>query len=73
MHPNVAAEFIGPRWLCVLASSLAVGEHGIDTVDDAMNLCYAMLLQMGSSTFQGQPDGKTCLVPSAPGFGGKTD
>ncbi|KEY73802.1 hypothetical protein S7711_10669 [Stachybotrys chartarum IBT 7711] len=42
MHPDVVAEFIGPRWLCVLASSLAAGEHGINTVDDAMNLCYAL-------------------------------
>lgn len=42
MNAEVDAEFIGPRWLKVLASSLVAGDCPNTTPADAMQLCYAL-------------------------------
>ncbi|EFY96955.1 hypothetical protein X797_007588 [Metarhizium robertsii] len=42
IHPRIDSEFIGPRWLTILASSLVGGNCGNTTAADAMQLCYAL-------------------------------
>ncbi|KID60672.1 hypothetical protein MAN_09807, partial [Metarhizium hybridum] len=71
IHPRIDSEFIGPRWLTILASSLVGGNCGNTTAADAMQLCYA--LADGEFEHSGAVEWGTFRVPCGVGSRNKTD
>ncbi|KAK2592916.1 hypothetical protein QQS21_009384 [Conoideocrella luteorostrata] len=72
MHPEVESEFIGPRWLKILASSLVDGDGGNTTATDAMQLCYALadgeFDHSGAVRWEDLPRGLRCWLQEQDGL-----